>query len=619
MDEIIPGRTDVSILFHLDTAGLTISDLKLGYIRWNEGDGTSFTEVLSGALTALATITTGHTDNRAIFLDTDVTGGNQFILRVDLPNAAFATGKDRVICNVFDNGNSVISERIFDLTLDLSGYVNGLVYFDSTASNTNTLLGLDGTINNPVSVIANAITLSNSVSKKISVKGTATISQALNKYTLIAGNSGKQFAGSPDTLNLNGAFTYENLFVKGLSVNSDGTSTIANSNVWLNTRQLGPSDLGGTYENSAFVSDLYDVNVDVVINGGVAFKESGNTVNFELANANTVLVINNLAANIAIIGLTLSNQAAFVSGSNIHTLFLSSSNTDGLIDISGIPETDDQTGAGCTVVLRHYTNKGFGTFDSNLIQIDGLDTNGNNATLKLKQLNVVNSAGDAIISRSTGGNGNGLNIQGHGTGHGIGTVGGATGHGVQFVGGATSGSGAKVLAQASGEIGMELQGGGSGKDISAKEIDDIKTKTDQMIFTISNELDVNMLSIIGTPISGGTNVASNFGLFYENLNSSTTKVVDDVGGSLSGIADAVWDALRTAHTDAGSFGEFVNSNLVRIEGSATIDTLAITKMFENIISHAQGDVVRVANTYTYKKQNGTTDTFVYTVSAAGRT
>ncbi len=113
--------------------------------------------------------------------------------------------------------------------------------------------------------------------------------------------------------------------------------------------------------------------------------------------------------------------------------------------------------------------------------------------------------------------------------------------------------------------------------------------------------------------------AGNWSTFYNNVDNVTTKVVDDVGGSATGTADAVWDALRTAHTDAGSFGEFVNSNLVSIEGSATIDSLAITTMFENIISHAQGDVVRVANTYTYKKQDGTTTTYSYTVSAAGRT
>jgi len=123
MDIIEAGSTNRSVLFAMDTAGLTIADLKLGYIRWSEGDGTSFTEVLSGALTALGTIITAHTDNRAIYLDADATGGNKFVLRVDFPDAAFATTKDRVICNVYDDGNDVVAHRVFSLNPNQSNLI----------------------------------------------------------------------------------------------------------------------------------------------------------------------------------------------------------------------------------------------------------------------------------------------------------------------------------------------------------------------------------------------------------------------------------------------------------------------------------------------------------------
>jgi len=53
-----------------------------------------------------------------------------------------------------------------------------------------------------------------------------------------------------------------------------------------------------------------------------------------------------------------------------------------------------------------------------LVSIDGQLTAGNNATLFLKQLNVVNSAGDAVVAQSTGSNGHGMNIAGNGDGHG---------------------------------------------------------------------------------------------------------------------------------------------------------------------------------------------------------
>lgn len=57
--------------------------------------------------------------------------------------------------------------------------------------------------------------------------------------------------------------------------------------------------------------------------------------------------------------------------------------------------------------------------DANLIQIDGYATNDNLATLKLKQLDITNSAGTAVIVKATGSNGNGLDIKGHGVGSGI--------------------------------------------------------------------------------------------------------------------------------------------------------------------------------------------------------
>jgi hypothetical protein len=72
-----------------------------------------------------------------------------------------------------------------------------------------------------------------------------------------------------------------------------------------------------------------------------------------------------------------------------------------------------------------------------------LDATGG-GTLSLGKLNIVNSAGDAIVASSTGGNGSGINASGHGTGEGLKSTGGATGHGIQAAGGATSGSGVQV-------------------------------------------------------------------------------------------------------------------------------------------------------------------------------
>lgn len=101
----------------------------------------------------------------------------------------------------------------------------------------------------------------------------------------------------------------------------------------------------------------------------------------------------------------------------------------------------------------------------NVTQIDAQATNGNNATLNLKKLNIVNNAGDAIVASSTGSNGHGVNASGNGTGSGLKATGGATGNGILVIGGSTSGHAIRVTAT-SGDA-LNLVGGTSGNGIQS--------------------------------------------------------------------------------------------------------------------------------------------------------
>ena len=98
--------------------------------------------------------------------------------------------------------------------------------------------------------------------------------------------------------------------------------------------------------------------------------------------------------------------------------------------------------------------------DVNVVSIDGQATSGNNATLNLKQLNIVNNSGSAFIAHSTGSNGHGIDASGNGAGTGIYAEAGATGHGVEIKGGYTSGNGVNISSQGSSE-GMVVAGAGS--------------------------------------------------------------------------------------------------------------------------------------------------------------
>lgn len=110
---------------------------------------------------------------------------------------------------------------------------------------------------------------------------------------------------------------------------------------------------------------------------------------------------------------------------------------------------------------------------ANALAVNGGLLSGYNATLKLLQLDVENSAGSAARFASTGGNGHGAVLTGNGSGEGLSSTGGATGNGAEFIGGATSGAGLKGTAtngnspggqfvgQGTG-VGMALTGGGVG-------------------------------------------------------------------------------------------------------------------------------------------------------------
>ncbi len=110
-----------------------------------------------------------------------------------------------------------------------------------------------------------------------------------------------------------------------------------------------------------------------------------------------------------------------------------------------------------------------GAVDSNLKFIEGDATSGNNATLKLKQLDITNNAATAVIIASTGGGGDGASVTGNGTGHGITATGGATsGSGINAASGASGGQGIQAAAIGGNGAGASFQGKGSGAGLDLR-------------------------------------------------------------------------------------------------------------------------------------------------------
>ena len=91
---------------------------------------------------------------------------------------------------------------------------------------------------------------------------------------------------------------------------------------------------------------------------------------------------------------------------------------------------------------------------------------GATSTLNLQKLNIVNSAGDAIVASSTGGNGNGINTQGNGPGSGFKIAGGSTGPGLNAFAGGGNTDGAIFSGSGNGE-GLGAYGGSTGGGMTA--------------------------------------------------------------------------------------------------------------------------------------------------------
>lgn len=169
------------------------------------------------------------------------------------------------------------------------------------------------------------------------------------------------------------------------------------------------------------------------------------------------------------------------------------------------------------------------------------------STLSLKQLNIVNSAGSALVAQSTGGNGHGIAATGQGSGEGISAQGGATGSGIQGIGGATSGQG--IMGQG-GTSGIGIYGLGQGSGIG-----------------IAGEGGSTGHGIVGAGHGNGSGVRATGAGAGDGMElvAGPTGVDLDADVTVTALAAAaiqsIWDRLTSALTTAGSIGKLLVDNI----------------------------------------------------------
>lgn len=244
----------------------------------------------------------------------------------------------------------------------------------------------------------------------------------------------------------------------------------------------------------AYGGDLQaNTAVDLMV-GPFVDEDNGKTAETSLTITQAEVRLSKNGANMA-----QKNEATSLThdelGNYVCKLNTTDTNAEGILTLmihesGALPIKMDYTVLSQAAYISKYTAKDTGYIDVNvktwldqataavsvngvpevdLTHIGGLAISGNNATLKLKQFDITNNAGTAMIVKSTGSSGIGLDIAGNGTGVGTKTTGGATsGHGFDAQGGASGGQGINAKANGGNSAGALFVADGSGIGLDAR-------------------------------------------------------------------------------------------------------------------------------------------------------
>lgn len=210
-----------------------------------------------------------------------------------------------------------------------------------------------------------------------------------------------------------------------------------------------------------------------------------------------------------------------------------------------------------------------GTVDANLIQVDGVALA--DATLTLKKLVVSNSAGNAVEFTSTGSNGNGLQITGHGSGYGTRIFAGATGVGLGVSGGATSGGG--IVVTTTSGIGVNF----TSDDNAGFYVGSLATHAVQFIGTGTG---AGLRVEGGTSGNGITAVSGGTAGYGFSISGTDGDIDANITGNLSGSVGSVTTVSSGAISSSSFASGAINAAAIATDaiGADEVSAAAVTKI-----------------------------------------
>jgi hypothetical protein len=210
-------------------------------------------------------------------------------------------------------------------------------------------------------------------------------------------------------------------------------------------------------------------------------------------------------------------------------------------------------------------NAGTGTMDANLVSIDGQLTNGNNATLKLKQLSIVDGTTGAVEIRTTNHSGfaavsienvmrgpaltiNAQDVDAQGNAHGVDISSGANANGVKISGGLGTGLDI-LLVNGTHNLFSILTSALTTVGSIGKKLADWVLGTDNKILLSAN-------AQTGVTIPTVTDVTNDVGITQAGADkvwAAGTRTLTSFGTLVADTATAVWAAAIRSLTDKAGF------------------------------------------------------------------
>lgn len=624
MDIIPAGSTNRSILFAFERADLDVTDMKLGYIRYTEGDGTSFSNTLSPILSVLGSLNAAHADNSGIQVSTDTTGGGQYLFRVDVPDAAFAPGVDVVKLTLFDDNRNVVSTREFSLNVPSNVY-EGFIWLNPNIGVVGTLFGFNGLRKRPCSVVADALAMADANNiKTIKLMGLNFYSAAgLNGYSFVVDVKN---GNSVNKLGLSGGHTYENCVFNDMHVDFTPDSVIIGTNKYNRCIIDATNYLGGTYIDCLFPSNnvLTIIRSTHIANGRVGqigVIERTNTFSFGGVFSTSLQIEDWAGSTIIIRDMTRGGDDCIIAGASIQKVIIDSSCVDGDVFVLGNMEVVNN-GSNNVFIQRLFNS--VADIVAIKAQTDKMTFNGNNYIRSA--LSNVETSGVDQITFNLGAYFNGiLTLSAALGGHTTTTVNTNS----SFLAGASNDSlvGSTLVVQHNVGGGLKY----SARAITANTDTSITftpaltapPSNGQGFFiipsaystigaTLLNQTEI--LSRIGTPsdLGSGNNLSNNVSDVNSNVSDNKSRI--NTNGTKSDTIISTGGAGPWSSAGAST----VDANLVSIQGSALIDGESLTKMFELGLAMVNGrfkiDTPIVGQTTFYKRDNITVLTVIQTTT-----